>query len=190
MRTALNGYAALLAAAAEIDGFDRPSGCAGWTVADVADHVITVTEKFTRFAAGGTDTPRSAPVRIDPRDHRYAFDRAAQASLAAWTTCDPGRTCRLPFGTFSAGEAAGINMMDLLVHGWDVAVGIGLSYRMPEPLLPTAITTARRLVTPDSVARGLYSTPIATIGREGQALLLAITGRQPLGQYERQKGSE
>src|SRR5262249_49107355 len=72
-----------------IDGLDvraraAPSPCAGWTVGDVIRHLIAVTDKFTRFAAGETDTPRTT-TRADPDGALGpAFRAASAASRRAW----------------------------------------------------------------------------------------------------------
>ena len=82
----------------------------GWDVAKVIQHVIAVTGKFTVFALGVTDQPRTPGYDLISDDHRAAFNYAADRALAAWQCADLRRRCYLPFGTFTADLAAGINL--------------------------------------------------------------------------------
>lgn len=79
------------------------------------------------------------------------------------TMCASNRNdrCHLPFGVFTAAEAADINMFDVLVHGWDIATAVDLEYRVPNALCAAAIDVAYRVVTPGAIARGHYA-PLPT----------------------------
>lgn len=96
------------------------SRCTGWTVRDVLEHSIGVTQKFTDFASGTTDEPHASPGDLRP-DHQVALRAAADAARAAWGSVDLTRYCRLGFGTYRAELAAGINLFDVLAHTWDIA---------------------------------------------------------------------
>ncbi|WP_267615858.1 TIGR03086 family metal-binding protein [Gordonia bronchialis] len=178
---ALDGFVAVVDVLDDCD-WPRPSRCAGWSVADVVGHIIAVTDKFTSFARAETDTPRTAPApRGDPAPLRRALAESVAASADAWPSCDGSRRCRLPFGTFSAVQAASINMMDALVHAWDIAAANGIDYRMPSRAIGPAIVIARRLVTPEAVAGGQYASGhlLPEPAADAEALLLRLTGRDP-----------
>jgi hypothetical protein len=93
------------------------------------NHSIGVTMKFAGFAAGGSDHPRTPPGDLVGRDHRVALRSATAAARSAWASADMARPCHLPFGTFPAGLAAGINLFDVLAHTWDIAAATGVSSR-------------------------------------------------------------
>ena len=43
-------------------------------------------------------------------------------------SADMERPCHLPFGTFPASLAAGINLFDVLAHTWDIAAATGVAW--------------------------------------------------------------
>src|ERR1035441_7021523 len=87
------------------------SPCPGWTVRDVMNHSIAVTQKFTHFAAGATDAPHSPPGDLIGRDHRQALRATARAAQKAWANADTTHA-----GTFSADAILAINLVDVLAH--------------------------------------------------------------------------
>jgi uncharacterized protein (TIGR03086 family) len=165
----------------------RPTPCDGWDVRQVLAHIVGTTIKFTAFARQETERPSSP--RGDPLgdDIRQAYWDAAAASAAAWALPVPDRAiCRLPFGDFPGEYAARINLFDVLVHGWDLASAVGLTYTPPTPLVVMALEVAERLVTPVAVATGQYRAPTergtAEVGHAAATSpmprLLRLTGRQ------------
>jgi uncharacterized protein (TIGR03086 family) len=156
--------------------------CAPWSVYDVVNHVAAVTMKFTMFASGETDVPRTPRGDVLAGDPVSGFQGAARASQLAWASVDPTRQCHLPFGVFPALEAAAVNMFDVLVHGWDIADAVDRSYQIPADLLPGAIAMARRLVTADAVATGQFAAVTSAAGVAespvSEKRLLALTGRR------------
>jgi uncharacterized protein (TIGR03086 family) len=98
------------------------------------NHSIGVTMKFADFAAGGSDHPRTPPGDLVGRDHLLALRSAAGAARAAWASADMARPCHLPFGTFPASLAAGINLFDVLAHTWDIAAATGVVLECPDEL--------------------------------------------------------
>jgi uncharacterized protein (TIGR03086 family) len=107
------------------------------------------------------------------------FEATAIASRLAWASVDPARQCHLPFGVFTADEAATVNMFDVLVHGWDIADSVGRPYRIPDDLLPSAIEMGRRLVTVEAVAAGQFAKAAGVVETQiSQERLLELTGRR------------
>lgn len=159
------------------DAWPRPTPCPAWSVADVFDHVLTITDKFTRFAAGWTDAPRGRVVH--PLDRCAALVTAIFQSRAAWSEVDLRRVCRLPFGDFPAQEAAAINAADVLVHTWDIARGAGLDYSIPDDLVPGALATIRSLTSGEAIGAGHYGLPPAAADSGGTHAVLLASGRSP-----------
>lgn len=158
------------------EDWDRPTPCPAWSVGDVLDHVLEITDKFTRFAAGLTDAPRGRAPHA--RDRRAALEAVITESRAAWSRVDSGRTCHLPFGDFSATAAAGINAADVLVHTWDIARGAGVDYSMPADLVPGALAVIERLAAGDRDHHH-YARPPAMADGSGPDTLLIASGRSP-----------
>ena len=116
---------------------------------DVMNHSIGVTLKFAGFAAGGGDHPHAPAGNLVGRDHIQALRSAADAAQSAWASADMTRQCRLPFGTFPASLAAGINLFDVLAHTWDIATATGVTLRCPDDLWSAGLQAARAVVSPD-----------------------------------------
>jgi uncharacterized protein (TIGR03086 family) len=124
------------------------SACPGWSVHDVINHSLGVTLKFAGFAAGRTDHPRAPAGDLVGPDHALALTRAAEAALVAWASADLTRPCHLPFGTFPADLAAGINLFDVLAHTWDIAAATGADLRCGDDLWIAGLDAARAVIGP------------------------------------------
>lgn len=118
----------------------------GWDVAHVINHTIATTRKFTAFASGATDRPRTPTRDFLGADHRAAFNDTADQALAAWRDADLERMCHLPFGTFTAEVAAGINLFDLLAHGWDIHQATGATFTCPPSAWAAGLNAAQRVL--------------------------------------------
>jgi uncharacterized protein (TIGR03086 family) len=151
----------------------RPSRCEGWSVRDVLNHSMGVTVKFTDFAAGRTDQPRTPPGDVLGRDHRAAFEGVAQSARVAWASADMSRVCRLPFGTFSADLTAGINLFDLLAHTWDVGA---TPLDGAEELWIAALDAAVSVIGPDRDIHQ-YGPELVPRSQSGRDRFLAFLGR-------------
>lgn len=157
-----------------------PSPCAGWAVRDVVAHLVAVTDKFTRFAGGETDAPRSRPVADIDSDPRTAYHIAAHESTAAWSAHPEAlaQVCTLPFGAFDGVVVAAINLFDVVVHGSDIACGAGVDARIDESVAEFLLPIASALATFEARSDGQYA-PAQPAGAEAPASvrLLAVTGR-------------
>lgn len=171
--------ASRLVAALSLTNMTRPTPCVDWTVSDLVRHMIAVTSKFNDFAAGHTDSPRTVPPDVADTQLRDAWAEVSARSQVAWSGVDYRRVCHLPFGTFSAGEAAAINTFDIVIHSWDLARALGRRYSPKEPLLNLARQVAVQLVTPEAIAAGHYRQPNDKPGPDWQSVL-AFTGRAPV----------
>jgi uncharacterized protein (TIGR03086 family) len=159
---------------------DRPTPCPGWTVREVLNHSIGVTAKFAAFAAGETDAP-SAPVGdlVGP-DHRSAVLLVVLDAGRAWAQADRGRLCRLPFGELTAAQAAGVNLVDVLAHTWDVATATGLEVDCRDEVWEAA--TAAATVVLDPVRDPAHYGPARPVdpGAPPRERFLGALGRDPL----------
>jgi len=122
--------------------------CPLWPVREVINHSIGVTLKFADFAAGGSDHPRAPSGDLVGRDHGLALRSAADTARSSWASADMTRRCYLPFGTFPASLAAGINLFDVLAHTWDIATAAGLPLRCAEGLWSAGLQAARLVIGP------------------------------------------
>ncbi|GGN31063.1 uncharacterized protein (TIGR03083 family) [Actinoplanes campanulatus] len=166
------------------DDWDRPSLCAGWTIHDVAAHL-------TLQQMGLRDLPallRSWRGGIHPTIQEMARRRASARTpreLAAEIRDTAARRRR------NIGVTPLETLIDLLVHGQDIALPLGRVHPMPPE---AAAVATRRILTmrfppPDPAARTadglrLTATDVEWTHGDGPeargpiaALLLVVTGR-------------
>ena len=124
----------------------RATTCPGWSVFDVLNHSIGVTLKFAAFASGATDRPRSPTGDLIGSSLDDALGSAAATARRAWESADMTRECQLPFGTFSAESAAGINLVDVLAHGRDIGSFRGRSFQCDDGVWSMGLAVARELI--------------------------------------------
>jgi uncharacterized protein (TIGR03086 family) len=126
----------------------RPTPCPGWSVSDVLNHSVGVIVKFTRFASGTTDHPRTPGGELLGDDHVGALRSATESARSAWKSVDRSRRCTLPFGTFPADLAAGVNLVDTLAHSWDLSVASGLPLECDDQLWLAGLEAAAGFIGP------------------------------------------
>ena len=153
------------------------SPCAGWSVRDVIAHSVGVIHKFAAFARGETDEPRTPTGDLLGGDHRLAMCLAAAEGAAAWSHADLSRHCRLPFGTFAADVAAGINLFDVLAHTWDLASAVGMTLGGSDELWRAGLEAALLVVGPHRDAAHYGEALPARPDDPPRTQLLAFLGR-------------
>lgn len=124
----------------------RATKCPGWSVFDVVNHSIGVTLKFAEFASGSTDRPRAPTGDLVGDSLDDALGSMVAATRRAWESADMTRECHLPFGTFSAESAAGINLVDVLAHGWDIGSFSGGSFSCDAEVWSVGFAAARDVI--------------------------------------------
>jgi uncharacterized protein (TIGR03083 family) len=115
--------------------WETPSLCPGWTVRQVAAHITHSTTNWGRLTL---ELLRSG-MRFNALTLRMAHDdrRTPEEITVAMRAMAGGR--RRPPGTAVADP-----LMDVLVHGQDIAVPLGIQRRMP---IPAAVIAAQRVWT-------------------------------------------
>ena len=168
-----------LVASLTADQLAAPTPCAAWDVRAMLHQTLVESGMFTRVNLG-------EPPHVDGEES-VDFDRlptawadVAGANVASWRKggLDGDRT--YPFGTFPSEVSAIINLGEVVVHTWDLAVATG-----------QAVTIDPALV---SIVYGLYGAmdmtpyrsfdvfgPEVTVPADAPELdrLLALLGRQP-----------
>jgi uncharacterized protein (TIGR03086 family) len=113
------------------------------------NHSLGVTLKFVEFASGRTDRPRSPTGDLIGDSLEGALRTAEDSARNAWSAADLSRVCRLPFGTYPAERAAGINLVDVLAHGWDVGTFGDAGFHCSEGVWSVGLEMARALMAQD-----------------------------------------
>jgi uncharacterized protein (TIGR03086 family) len=164
---------------------DRPTPCAGWNLGDLLAHMTAQHRGFTAAAAGAGRDPARWAVSPPGDDPVAAYLRAAEAVIAAFGD-SPGGEFALPEvsteRTFPADTAIAFHFVDYLVHSWDVAAALGVTYQPDPDLVAAALPVA--LAVPDGerrLAPGSAFRPARPAGGDAGPLerILAALGRPP-----------
>lgn len=157
---------------------ERPTPCAGWSIADLLAHMSVQHRGFA--AAARRETADWTPVgAADPMaDHL----RAAADVLEAFGALTEGDSLLLPEirpEPVPAEYAVGFHFLDYVVHAWDVAAALGVPVSFDEPVLTAALAIARAVPGGDARTRpDAAFAPAVTPEEPGQlAELLALLGR-------------
>ena len=118
------------------DGWQRPTPCTEWNVAQVLQHAALDQGRGRRSSQG-----RSRPARTrSPRPVSWARQLALRRGGAGRVRAGLGRGQRgrragagppLPSGPHAAADAAGAAALDAAIHAWDMAVATGQGRRSP-----------------------------------------------------------
>jgi uncharacterized protein (TIGR03086 family) len=161
-----------------------PTPCPLFDVAGVYGHLVGVLDMFT---AALTETPYT------PRDDAFAGDMvatytaAATTNRAAWQRCNEATgldtMITLPFGTVPAAMSVNLNVIDVLVHGWDLATAVGLPDELPEDVANFALGFTENMLKPEmrSDAPDASFGPAVEVPADAPVgvRLVAFLGRQP-----------
>jgi uncharacterized protein (TIGR03086 family) len=164
-------------------GAPTPDGDA--TVADLLDHINSLSQAFAAAAVKDVTDSRPAPPsdgsRLPP-DWRVSIPHRLAALAAAWRS-EPAWTGMTKAGRIEmlAEVAASVATNEVVVHGWDLAAGTGHDFAADPELVEVATAfvepTARQ--NPDGVP-GLFGPAVAVPdGAPPLHRLLGLTGRDP-----------
>jgi uncharacterized protein (TIGR03086 family) len=154
-RRALDAVTDLLAGLTPAD-LDRPSPCAGWDLRQLLAHMVGQNHGFAAAAEHDVGVQAFADRAVDEDPGRAWAESATLVAdaLAAAVAVD-GRTILLAefaaYGRLPAPFVLGMQLLDTVVHGWDVATTLGLPYRPDDDLVATTLQLARTV--PDGAAR-------------------------------------
>jgi uncharacterized protein (TIGR03086 family) len=177
---------ARIIAQAEPADLGRATPCAGWSLRDLLDHMITQHYGFAAASTGRGDDPEVWQV-VHPGNPIADYAAAARHVVAAFA--QPGvleRSFALPeisiTARFPAGQAMSFHFVDYVVHAWDVARSLDVPFGLGHEVAEAALVIARRV--PDGENRlaagaafrpGVPSRPGATALEQ----VLAALGRSP-----------
>jgi uncharacterized protein (TIGR03086 family) len=169
-----------LVRAVPADRWDAPTPCTEWSVRDLLAHLVGEQLWVPALLAGQTVEQVGDGFDGDQLgdDPVAAWRAAADAARRAWL--EPGvlsRSVHLSYGTDTATNYGWQMTLDLAVHGWDLATGIGVEYRVPDELagdLPRIFGD----VIPRWQGIGLFARPVrVTSDADPHTSLLGLLGR-------------
>jgi uncharacterized protein (TIGR03086 family) len=164
------------------DQWPNPTPCAQWTVRDLLNHLVAE-QLWAPWLLDGA-TLEEVGDRFDGdvlgADPLRAWNQASASAREAWD--NPGATTgevNVSWGVITAEDYGWQMTLDLAVHAWDLARGIGA----PQWLNPELVTALHTVFEPQVGALqgfGIFDPP-QPIGEDAddQTRLLALLGRRP-----------
>ncbi len=164
------------------DQWTRPTPCAEWDVRALLNHVVAGNWWASRLAAGATIEEVGSEYDGDLLQPSPLGEYHESAVAAARAFEAPGALeapCAVSYGPVPGFVYAGHRLVDVAIHGWDLAVGTG----QPSPLTPDLVDACRRVLEPQLDllrASGMFGSaqPIPADADATTRLLLTL-GRTP-----------
>ena len=151
---------------------DTQTGCDGWDVRDLMNHMLQTGQYFVGAARGEDVDPPSPgrPPELMGEDPLADFERVRQDTLDTF-----GQDGVIE----KTGPSLGIAFSDQLLHGWDLARATGQDATMPDGLPEQAYRLIHGQFTEEQ-RQGVFK-PEVPVGSNASAQdrLLAYSGRQP-----------
>ncbi|MFJ5232450.1 TIGR03086 family metal-binding protein [Kitasatospora sp. NPDC088391] len=155
-------------------GLGAPTPCGEYDVRGLVRHLWQVVVNFRELAAK-REVDWSLPAPELAGDWRGRFAADTDALVAAWAEpgADEGTTGAMALPAVTVG---GMVLLDLTVHGWDLARATGLPYG-PAPEAVAALGPLTAELAPTARTMGMFDEPVGYSGDDPFAALLALTGR-------------
>jgi uncharacterized protein (TIGR03086 family) len=162
------------------DRWHAATPCADWDARALVNHLVSGNMWAAELAAGGTI--EGVGSRLDGdllgSDPAASFTESALAAAAAFRM--PGALdapCAVSYGPVPGSVYAGHRFLDVLVHGWDLAVATGQDYALD----PDLIQACQQVIEPQLEAfrsAGALAPEVAVPADAGvQTRFLALLGR-------------
>ena len=174
------------------DQWTSPTPNAGWDVRALLNHIATGNLWAAELGAGRTIAEVGARLDGDVLggDPLGAYD--ASAAVAAATFEAPGALeapCAVSYGPVPGSVYAGHRFIDVLIHGWDLAVATGQDTRI-DPSLVEACFAVLEPQFGQLKASGAFGTELAVpADADPQTRLLAMLGRRESAEIAPTKGA-
>ena len=163
------------------DRWDLATPCEGWNVRELLNHIVAGNLWAAELASGRTivDVGSTLDGDMVGADHLDSYDRSTQAAAAAFEA--PGALdapCAVSYGPVPGSVYVGHRVIDVLIHGWDLASATG----QPADLDPRLVDACWQVVQPQLAllqGSGAFGSDYATDTEDhSQASLLAALGRR------------
>jgi uncharacterized protein (TIGR03086 family) len=154
--------------------------CAGWDARALVSHLVSGNLRAAELAAGGTIEGAGSRLGGDllGGDPAAAYEQSAAAAAAVFRR--PGALdapCAVSYGPVPGSVYAGHRFLDVLVHGWDLAMASGQDYALD----PQLMQACRKIIEPQLEAfrsAGALGPEVAVpADASAQTRFLALLGR-------------
>jgi uncharacterized protein (TIGR03086 family) len=191
-RQASDGPALMAAAAAEtarvVNGapgtgtLDAPTPCADWDLRTLLNHTILWTAYSAERRAYGQNVAEELMSKDFTADPGFAQDYQAQVGKAvqAWSDPEAWEGDRSVMGSATpAADIAAMLIMEMVLHGWDIAEATGQNYRCDDALAEAVLTTVQAQAEMFRKYQGFADAVPVPDGATTFDRALSLSGRDP-----------
>ncbi|MEV4809401.1 TIGR03086 family metal-binding protein [Micromonospora avicenniae] len=159
------------------DQLHLPTPCRDYSVRDLLNHLFQVVVNFQDLAVKRAVTWAEKPDHLTD-DWRSRFEVEIDRLITAWS--DPASSEGVSPGMgMPQTTVGGMVLLDLTVHGWDLAVATGQPYA-PAPDATVALHQLTEQLAPTARQMGAFADPVPTDPTVPDLdRLLGLTGRDP-----------
>jgi uncharacterized protein (TIGR03086 family) len=152
----MNAHAEMTAAAAETarlvanvrpDQLDDPTPCLEWDVRTLLNHIILWTAYSAEQRAYGQSVADELMSKDFAADPDFAADYAKQVDRAVAAWADPAaweRDLGVMGSSMAAADVAAMLIMEMALHGWDLAAATGQEYRLDDATAAFVLATVEQ----------------------------------------------
>ncbi len=161
---------------------DLSTPCYGWDLAGLLSHMIGQNLGFaTAVATGDAGAAAYGGPEVTPANAVGEWDASAAALRAAFGRADADATVHLVEFDIRvpAAQALGMQLLDTVVHAWDVAAALGDAYRPDETSADFVLDYARKIAGRPGGSPGVFAEPLADTATDPWFDALRLLGRDP-----------
>lgn len=161
------------------DQYGEPTPCPELDVHGLLNHLVAGNLLFGAVARGEpTDLSVYEQEHLD-NDPSAAFRRTAELALAGWQR--PGALDEnLPFGNMPGSTVIKMHLVEVLTHGWDLAVATGQDPKLDPHLAEIALETMQAVPSDMLRSSGVFGAEVPIHdSASAQDRLVAFLGRDP-----------
>jgi uncharacterized protein (TIGR03086 family) len=164
------------------DQLKDPTPCSDWDVRTLLNHIILWTAYSAEQRAYGGSVAEELMNKDFAAEPDFAADYAAQMdkALAAWS--DPQaweRDLSVMGSAMPAADVAAMLIMEIVLHGWDLATATGQEYRCPDDVAAVVLTTVQQQGETFRQYQGFADEVAVPAGAPAFDRTLALSGRNP-----------
>ena len=151
------------------------------TVAQLAAHIIGGLRAFAGVGEGGG---LSFDPGLDPDPGNESLARVFRSAVDRLLTvfAEPGRldaSYDMPWGPTTGFQLIGFELIETVVHGWDIAQGLGVEFAVEDDVARATLDGARMWVDDSVRVPGMFGPEVQANGGTPLGELVAFLGRDP-----------
>ncbi|MFD9500026.1 TIGR03086 family metal-binding protein [Streptomyces sp. NPDC060035] len=156
--------------------------CGAWDVRSLANHLVAYTSHGFEYRARREPFPDELAARDFTAEPDWAADYAVQldSAVAAWA--EPAvweGEVDLGFAGMPARAMAAVTLMELAVHGWDLATATGQQFRMSDAAARLVLDTVENHVVVYRLHDAFGDAVVPDAGANIFHRALMLSGRDP-----------